>query len=121
VSPRGENCAGVVFVDKEVNEMLKLTRKGQSTLEYVILLGFVIAALIAMGIYMKRGVQGKLRESTDQIGEQYSAGHTTSDYTTTTDMAQNEVVSSGGVSNTTITKNQQIKTGSETVAALATE
>jgi uncharacterized protein (UPF0333 family) len=101
--------------------MFRRSSRGQSTLEYVILLGFVVAALIAMGVYMKRGFQGKLRESTDQIGEQYSAGNTTSEYTTTTDMAQNEVVNPGGVSTTTISKNQQVRTGSETVSALSAE
>ena len=101
--------------------MFKHSRRGQNTLEYVLLLGFVIVALIAMGVYMKRGFQGKLRESTDQIGEQYSAKHTTSNYTTTTEMEQNEVVSPGGVSATTLRKNQQSKTGSETVEGLSSE
>jgi Flp pilus assembly pilin Flp len=101
--------------------MFRRSLRGQSTLEYVILIGFVVAALIAMGVYMKRGVQGKLRESTDQIGEQYSAQNTTSEYTTVTDMAQSETVAAGGASTTTITKNQQIKTGSETVTALDNE
>jgi uncharacterized protein (UPF0333 family) len=96
-------------------------RKGQSTLEYVILLGFVVAALIAMGIYIKRGMQGKLRESSDQIGEQYSAAHTVSNFTTTNDMNQKETVKSGGVTHTDITQNKQVKTGSETVSALNTD
>ena len=92
--------------------------KGQSTLEYVILLGFVVAALIAMGVYMKRGAQGRLRESTDQIGEQYEAGCTTGKYTITSDMDQNELVEGGGHITTTIRKNQQDKQGNETVAGL---
>lgn len=101
--------------------MFRHSSRGQSTLEYVILLGFVVAALIAMGIYMKRGMAGKLRESTDQIGEQYSPEHTTSDYTTTTNMAQVEKVSGGGISHTDISQNQQVKTGSENVEALSVE
>ena len=100
--------------------MFKHNSRGQSTLEYVILLGFVVAALIAMGIYMKRGMAGKLRESTDQIGEQYSPEHTTSDYTTTSDMTQTETVSSGGVTHTDVASTQQ-KTGSEAVEALSVE
>ncbi|MFA6358484.1 MAG: hypothetical protein WCY09_07505 [Candidatus Omnitrophota bacterium] len=96
--------------------MFCLRKKGQSTLEYVILIGFVVAALIAMGVYMKRGIQGKLKESTDQVGEQYSAGYTTSTYTTTTDMSQTESMASGGRTTTTINKNEQRKSGSETVA-----
>ncbi|MEK7308304.1 MAG: hypothetical protein AAB089_04465 [Nitrospirota bacterium] len=62
--------------------MFGIRSKGQSALEYVILIGFVVSALIAMGVYIKRGVQGRLRESTDQVGEQYSAWHTSSEYTT---------------------------------------
>ncbi len=99
-------------------------RRGQSTLEYVILTGFVVAALIAMGVYMKRGFQGKLRESTDQVGGQYSAYHTASDYTTVSSSHQNEVQSKGGKSTTYILgadQNYERKTGSETVQGLASE
>lgn len=52
-------------------------RNGQSTLEYAVLIVVIVAALMAIRIYMERGVQGKLRESVDQVGEQYSAGITT--------------------------------------------
>jgi uncharacterized protein (UPF0333 family) len=98
--------------------MFYVRTKGQSTLEYVLLLGFVIAALIAMGVYMKRGTQGKLRESTDQIGEQYDAQHTKSVYTTQTHVDQNETLEAGGGSVITITgpeDNYKKKTGNETV------
>lgn len=89
--------------------------KGQSTLEYVILTGFVVAALIAMGVYMKRGIQGKLRESTDQVGEQYSAGNTTSSYTTKSKMKQTETMKAGGETTTVLNENVQKRSGSETV------
>ncbi|MBI3319017.1 MAG: hypothetical protein HYZ89_00290 [Candidatus Omnitrophica bacterium] len=46
--------------------------KGQATLEYAVVIAVAVAALLAMQIYMKRGVQGKLREATDQVGEQFS-------------------------------------------------
>lgn len=100
--------------------MFMRNSRGQSTLEYVILAGFVVAALIAMGVYMKRGFQGRLRESTDQVGQQYSPGYTTSNYNTTTNVAQTESVNAG-VTQTTITQNQQQKTGSETVAEQTSE
>ena len=96
--------------------MLRVRAKGQTTLEVVILIGFVVAALIAMGVYIKRGMQGRLRDSADQIGEQYSAGHTTGKYTTTVSMTQTESMKKGGHVETDITKNEQKKTGSETVA-----
>ena len=46
--------------------------KGQSTVEYAVLGVVVIAALLAMQVYMKRGVQGKLHDASDQVGEQFS-------------------------------------------------
>jgi len=99
--------------------MYSLKTKAQSTLEYVILIGFVVAALIAMGVYMKRGIQGKLRESTDQVGEQYSAYHFNSEYTTDTKMVQTENVvreiGKGTVTTTNIKTNWQTKNGSEQV------
>ena len=96
--------------------MLRVRARGQSTLEYVILIGFIVAALIAMGVYMKRGVQGRLKESTDQVGEQYSAGNTTSEYTTKVELEQTENMTAGGGTTTVINTNKQTKTGSETVA-----
>ena len=100
--------------------MFRHSSRGQSTLEYVILLGFVVAALIAMGVYMKRGMQGKLRESTDQVGEQFSAQHTASNYTVDSTMTQTESTSPGGISHTSSTSTQN-KTGSETVDPLSSD
>ena len=51
-------------------------RKGQSTLEYAVLIVIIIAALLAMNQYIKRGLQGRLKSSTDDIGEQFSPGNT---------------------------------------------
>jgi Flp pilus assembly pilin Flp len=99
--------------------MFCVGKRGQTTLEVVILIGFVVAALIAMGVYMKRGIQGKLRESTDQVGEQYSAGNTTSEYTTKVKMRQVENMSRGGAVTTQILENEQKKSGSETVTGFS--
>ncbi|MBF0122638.1 MAG: hypothetical protein HQL21_04410 [Candidatus Omnitrophica bacterium] len=54
--------------------MLKNIRKfkGQSTLEYAILVVVVIAALLSLQTYIKRGIQGRLRKSSDDIGDQFS-------------------------------------------------
>jgi Flp pilus assembly pilin Flp len=62
---------------------MKTSRRGQSTLEYAVIIAIVAAGLLAIKIYMGRGLQGKLREATDQIGEQYSARNTTSIINTT--------------------------------------
>lgn len=44
--------------------------RGQSMIEYVLLLGVVSVALIAMQVYMKRGIQGAVKVSADQLGPQ---------------------------------------------------
>ena len=56
--------------------MLFKNRKGQSTLEFAILIVIIIGALIAMQNFVKRGYQGRLRGATDDMGEQYSPGNT---------------------------------------------
>ena len=48
--------------------MLKLKRKGQSTAEYAIVIGLVIAAAVAMQVYVKRGLQGKMKDAVDDNG-----------------------------------------------------
>jgi Flp pilus assembly pilin Flp len=53
-------------------------KRGQSTLEYAVLIIVIIAALIAIQTYIKRGVQGRLKSASDDIGDQYSPGNTNS-------------------------------------------
>jgi len=48
-------------------------KKAQSTLEYALVIAAVIAALLTINNYMNKGVQGRLKESTDQIGKQFNA------------------------------------------------
>jgi Flp pilus assembly pilin Flp len=96
-------------------------KKGQNTLEYAVIIAVVVAGLIAMQTYIKRGVQGKLRSSTDSIGEQYSPSNTTGTYTTTTSSVSEEVVTTAGVTTTNVTTGNQTRFGSETVDILANE
>ena len=46
-------------------------RKGQSTLEYAVLISVIVGGLVAMQYYVKRGYEGKLKSSSDDMGEQY--------------------------------------------------
>ncbi|MCK9603366.1 MAG: hypothetical protein M0R66_03310 [Candidatus Omnitrophica bacterium] len=71
---------------------LRLNKKAQSTLEYALLIGVIVAGLIAMQLYLKRGYQGKLRESSDQIGEQYSPSYTTGKTSITKESTTKETV-----------------------------
>ena len=44
---------------------MRSSRRAQSITEYVIVLGLVAAALISMQVYVKRGVQAKVKDMTD--------------------------------------------------------
>jgi len=56
-----------------------IKKKAQTIQEYVILLALVATAFIAMQAYMKRGVQGRLRDLANQISnKQYESNETTS-------------------------------------------
>ena len=54
----------------------KRWKKGQSTLEYAVLIIIIIGALLSIQIYIKRGVQGRLKQASDDIGDQFSVGNT---------------------------------------------
>ena len=56
---------------------------GQNTIEYAVFLVVITAAFLAMATYVMRGISGKLRASSDSIGEQYGPASTTSKLTTT--------------------------------------
>ncbi|MFA5311069.1 MAG: hypothetical protein WC355_02015 [Candidatus Omnitrophota bacterium] len=52
-------------------------KRAQATLEYILLISFSAAAIIAMLVYMSRGFQGSIRGSAEQIGSgQYAPGNT---------------------------------------------
>ncbi|MFC1510576.1 hypothetical protein ACFL49_02840 [Candidatus Omnitrophota bacterium] len=51
--------------------MLIKTKRGQSIIEYSLLIMIVIAALLSVGNYFKRGVQGRWKASVDEMGDQY--------------------------------------------------
>ncbi|MBL7081311.1 MAG: hypothetical protein ISS44_01920 [Candidatus Omnitrophica bacterium] len=95
--------------------------KGQSTLEYAILIAVIVAGLIAMQVYLKRGYQGRLRSSVDDIGEQYSPGYTTSEYTTVRESSMRDTVKEGVTRSELLEPEKVTRTGSETVADFDSE
>lgn len=62
--------------------MSRINKQGQSILEYSVILACVIAALVGMQIYVKRGISGGLRNSADTIGKQYDPNSISSSITT---------------------------------------
>ncbi|MCP4652936.1 MAG: hypothetical protein GY858_06080 [Candidatus Omnitrophica bacterium] len=47
---------------------LRKQRKSQSILEYALLLGVIVAAILIMQTFVKRGFQGRMKDSADRIG-----------------------------------------------------
>ncbi|MFH0763264.1 MAG: hypothetical protein V1925_05195 [Candidatus Omnitrophota bacterium] len=96
---------------------IHLNKRAQSTLEYAIVIAVIVAGLVAMQVYLKRGVQGRLRQASDEIGEQFSPGYTTGTTTTTNKIDTEETVMGGNMP-TTVTKSTQTqdRTSKENVA-----
>ena len=105
--------------------MLRFNKKGQSTAEYAILIGLVIAAAIVMQTYVKRSMQGGVKFAVDKLKDgdtgtgQYEPYYLESDYTTTqkkyTDTEEmkangevERVIGVGDVKQTTRTGTQKI-------------
>jgi Flp pilus assembly pilin Flp len=75
--------------------MLIKCRKAQSTLEYALIVAVVVGALLAMQVYVKRGLQGRLKSATDDIGDQYSPGYTESVITVDIESESTETLEDG--------------------------
>lgn len=84
-------------------------KKGQSTLEYAILIVIIIGALLSIQVYIKRGIQGRMRSATDDIGDQFSPGNTNYIETVTTSSGTHDTFSDG-LSVSTLTQAEQTNT-----------
>ena len=69
--------------------------RGQSTLEYAILIIIILGALLSVQFYIKRGIQGRLKQATDDIGDQYSSGNTNVLRQTKTVVTTREIFANG--------------------------
>ena len=89
-------------------------RRGQSTAEYAIVLSVVIAAIVGMQLYVKRGMQGKFKQVSDyyaglrgnnnvlsNAGTQYEPYYIGSNITSNSNTSGTEGMALGG----TFTKN----------------
>lgn len=72
-----------------------LNKRGQSILEYAILLAVILSAILIMQFYLKRSYQGRLKAEADSVGQQYSPGHTTSIIKTTTNSTSETIAADG--------------------------
>jgi cytoskeletal protein RodZ len=79
-------------------------KRGQSTLEYAVLVVVIIGALLTIQVYIKRGVQGRLKSAADDIGDQYSDGNTNQVKTTVRSSNTEETFAHGQSSSNIIGK-----------------
>lgn len=98
-------------------------RKGQSTVEIAVLFAVIVGALVAMQIYLKRGAMGKLRETADQIGEQFSPTQTSSSLNTSYSGARHDTTHPTGLVTSDITQDevQSRSAGQQSTGALSAE
>lgn len=94
-----------------------MERNGQSTVEYAVVIAVAVAALLAMQIFVKRGVQGKLRAAAEQVGEQYVPGKTKSSFTVVNPQSSRRetLLTTGEFESKLQTDEEQQRTGFEQV------
>jgi hypothetical protein len=104
--------------------MLRKLSKGQSTAEYAIVIGLVIAAAVAMQIYVKRGLQGKIkdavnyRDTDDDITGttgQYEPYYQTSDMTSKRESSETSSTEEGGSVTRATDKDTSSRTGTSNI------
>ncbi len=92
-------------------------RKGQSTLEYAMIISIVVAGLLLMQYYVKRGYSGKLKSASDEMGEQYDPNAVTSNFTINQSSNVSQKVQSGVSTTTHLSDQVSPKTGNESLSS----
>lgn len=83
--------------------------KAQSTIEYAVMAAVVVAALLMMQVYMQRGVAGKLRTATDQIGEPFVPDAYTASFGTHSKGIRQETTTAEGTSKSEIKDEAEVQ------------
>ena len=82
--------------------------KGQTILEYTVIVIIILGVMIAMKDYIKRGIQGRWKSATDDFGEQYDPQAVNSNIVYATQINSDSIVS---VTNDTVNGQQGQWTG----------
>lgn len=99
--------------------MFPRNKHGQSTLEYAILIAAVVAGLVMMQIYLKRGIGGRLKSGADNIGDQFDPAVFASQYNTASGSTRHETVASRVTRSELTADETNIRSGSDTLQAWA--
>ncbi len=106
--------------------MLRILRKGQSTAEYAIVIGLVIAAAVAMQVYVKRSLQAKVKDAVDYNDAsatmlstgQYEPYYLTSELTNTRKESTTATTAVGGGVVRAINEDEANRTGTTNITAV---
>jgi len=99
----------------------KRRKKGQSTLEYAILIIIIIGALVSIQVYIKRGIQGRLKGAADDIGEQFSPGNTNVQKTVRTISYTSDTNIGGVVTSALLNDEETVTQGTSRIANVEQE
>ena len=83
--------------------------KAQSTLEYVVLIAVVVGAILGVQQYVRRAVEGRGKQSADQIGEQWSSGDSRYNLTVTASGNRTDGVAANGFSSSNLSNESQTR------------
>ena len=104
--------------------------KAQSTAEYVIVLGLIVAAVVAMQSYIKRGFQGRIKDAVDYKGQlttenvvtfstnQYEPYYLSSTFESTRNSEDTENLQQAGSVNRTVNESSK-RTGNQVIGAVS--
>jgi hypothetical protein len=92
-------------------------RKGQSTLEYALIIAVVVAGLLLMQHYVRRGYAGRLKSASDEMGEQYDPTSYTGNFTISQSSNTTTTVKNRETQTNYTTAQISSRTGNETVSA----
>jgi hypothetical protein len=97
-----------------------LNRKGQSTLEYAIVVAIIVGGLLAMQFYVKRGWEGKLKSAADDMGEQFEPAKYTGNLQLSSSSAVTQNIAAGVTTVTHTANAVNAKSGTDAVATWTT-
>ncbi len=96
------------------------SRRGQSTAEYAIIIGVVVGAIMGVGVFLRGGIEGKVRHMTNKYLDQgetpanFGTAVMSSDYVTGS-LSQEKVSEVAGTTKTEILVGGGTKAGAETM------
>lgn len=92
-------------------------RKAQSTVEYAMIIAVVVGGLLLMQHYVRRGLAGRYKSSSDDLGEQFDPSAYSADFNVTQHSYVNQTMLNGTSKTRHLDDQTSNRTGNETLDA----